>query len=111
MSTFYVLPPRPYLGRCFARYLQGVFPGLTWDSALWDNLADGLTAAAGCHPGVYVVHREELPDGEDTARALADGFGAEPGDEVIEVCAGGRVGEWTARRWRLGQALKASGVA
>ncbi len=108
MSTFYLLPPRPYLGQCFARYLQGLFPGLSWESSVWDNLADGLTNAATCHADVYVVHREELPPGEDPARALADGFGAEPGDEVIEVRAAERPGEWAARRWRVGEGRAAA---
>jgi hypothetical protein len=103
MSTFYLLPPRPYLGEHFAGYLQGLFPGLHWDSAVWANLAEGLAAAATCHAGVYVVYREELPEGEDPARALADGFGAEPGDEVIELRAG-RPGEWAVRRWCVGAA-------
>ena len=104
MSTFYLLPPRPYLGERFAHYLQSLFPGLTWDSAAWGNLADGLAAAATCHADVYVVYREELPDGEDPARALADGFGAEPGDEVIELRAASRPGELAVRHWRVGEA-------
>ncbi len=102
MSTFYLLPPRPYLGEHFASYLQGIFPGLYWDRTIWSNLAEGLAAAATCHAGVYVVYREELPDGEDPACALADGFGAEPGDEVIELRPAGRPGELAVRRWRLG---------
>jgi hypothetical protein len=103
MSTFYLLPPRPYLGERFASYLQGLFPGLRWDRAVWANLADGLAAAATCHPGVYVVYREELPVGEDVERALADGFGAEAGDEVIELRPAGRPGELTVRRWQVGR--------
>jgi hypothetical protein len=101
VSTFYLLPPRPYLGEHFAAYLQEVFPGLTWDSDVWANLADGLAAAATARPGVYVVHREELPDGEDPTQALADGFGAEAGDEVIELRAADRPGRLAARRWRV----------
>ena len=66
------------------------------------NLAEGLAAAATAHPDVYVVYREELPDGEDPARALADGFGAEPGDEVIELRAADRPGELAVRRWHVG---------
>jgi hypothetical protein len=104
MATFYLLPPRPYLGERFAAYLEGLFPGLHWDSAVWANLAEGLAAAATCHPGVHVVYREELPEGEDPARALADGFGAEPGDEVIEVRLAGRPGETAVRRWHVGAA-------
>ncbi len=104
MSTFYLLPPRPYLGEHFAGYLQTLFPGLHWDRAVWANLAEGLAAAATCHPGVYVVYREELPEGEDPARALADGFGAEPGDEVIELRVAGRPDELAIRRWHINTA-------
>jgi hypothetical protein len=99
VSTFYVLPPRPYLGRCFAGYLGQVFPGLGWEDASWTSLADALTAAATGRADVYVVHREDLPAGEDTARALIDGFGAEPGDEVVEVRAA--AGGLAAQRWRV----------
>ena len=32
----------------------------------------------------FVVHREDLPDATAVAEGLADAFGAEPGDRVIE---------------------------
>jgi hypothetical protein len=86
MSTFYVLPPRPILGERFAAFLRLVFPGLEWDAAA---LGDFLGGTAVGRPDVFVVHREDLPPGEPVARALADAFGAEPGDEVIEVRAAG----------------------
>jgi hypothetical protein len=104
VSTFYLLPPRPLLGERFAEYLQILFPGLSWDSARWPELADVLRATAVLHPDVYVVHREELPEGEPAAEALVNGFGAEPGDDVIEIRAGLRPGEVIAHRWRLGDA-------
>jgi hypothetical protein len=104
MSTFYVLPPRPLVGECFARYLQPLFPGLQWTGTVCADLADTLAATACRHPDVYVISREDLPDGEEPARALADGFGAEAGDEVIEIRSGNKPGEWTARRWRVGNA-------
>lgn len=97
MSLFFVLPPRPLLGEHFAAYLRSLFPGLDWDARARSDLAEALAAAIS-RPDVYVVFREELPDGESTHRALADGFGAEAGDEVIEVRAGSRPGELVARR-------------
>jgi hypothetical protein len=101
MSTFYLLPPRPLLGRRFAEFLKTWFPGLDWSGPACAGLAETLGVAAGAHPDVYVVHREDLPEGEEPARALVDGFGAEEGDEVIELLPGGDGAPVTARRWRL----------
>jgi hypothetical protein len=104
MSTFYLLPPRPLLAARFADYLTGLFPGLDWARTNWAELTDVLDAAAGCHPDVYVVYREDLPVGEEPAQALANGFGAEPGDEVVEVGSG--PGGLPARRWYLPEAAQ-----
>lgn len=102
MSTFYLLPPRSFLGECVAGSLRPLFPGLDWSRTACTELADTLTEVLARQAGVYVVCREELPDGESPARALADGFGAEAGDEVVEVRPGGRPGEAQACRWKIG---------
>jgi hypothetical protein len=104
VSTFYLLPPRPYLGECFAHYLQGLFPGLTWDPDVWPNLAEGLASTATCRRDVFVVYREDLPEEEDLPQALVNGFGAEAGDEIIELRASGRPGAWVVQRWHIAQA-------
>ncbi len=101
MSVFYVLPPRPLVGEHFAGYLRSLFPGLDLDDRTRPSLADALASAASGHPDVHVVFREELPEGETVRQALVDGFGAEEGDEVIEVRPGGRGGELVARRWEV----------
>jgi hypothetical protein len=101
MSTFYLLPPRPQLGQSFAAFLATWFPGLNWQQAGWGQLTETLEAAAGQHPDVYLVYHEELPEGEDPTRALVDGFGAEEGDDVIQIYPGKKAGEVTSRRWRL----------
>jgi hypothetical protein len=85
VSVFYVLPPRPLLGDHLAEYLRTWLPGLDWDAATRLNLTEAIRAAATCYPDVYLVFREELPDGVSTIQALRDAFGAEEGDEVIEV--------------------------
>src|SRR5262249_3585464 len=102
MSTFYLLPSRPVLGERFADYLKDLFPGLKWARVSWGGLADALGAVAASQPNVYVVYREELPEGETPASALADGFGAELGDEVVEIRPGMQAGEMVAHRWQLG---------
>ncbi len=101
MSIFYLMPPRPYLGDRFADFLQALFPGLAWDSTSRKGLAELLGDAAGEREGVYVVYREDLPHEASTLQALVDGFGAEAGDEVVEVRPGGRFGEIITRRWRI----------
>lgn len=85
MSKFYLLPPRPLVGRRFGEFLSSVFPGLKWDQNVWPDLANALGAAAEAHGDVFVVYREDLPSQGNTAQVLADAFGREPGDEVIEV--------------------------
>jgi hypothetical protein len=108
MATFYLLPPRPLLGERLAAFLQALLPGLDWDSGTRGNLAEavlgacvGPGAGSAAHLDVHVVYREDIPAGETPARALADGYGAEPGDEVVEVRPGARAGEFASRRWRV----------
>jgi hypothetical protein len=85
MVTFYVLPPTPMVGDLFAGYLKTWLPGLDWDTDTRENLAEAVRSAAECRPDVYVIFREDLPEGQATDEALRDAFGAEQGDEVIEV--------------------------
>ncbi|HZV03617.1 MAG TPA: hypothetical protein VE999_00875 [Gemmataceae bacterium] len=101
MSIFYLMPPRPFLGDRFADFLQTVFPGLDWDSSSRLSLAELLRDAAGERDGIYVIYRDDLPREESPALALVNGFGAESGDEVVEVRPGGRPGEVVTRRWRV----------
>lgn len=101
MSIFYLMPPRPFLGDRFASFLHTLFPGLDWDSGARTSLVELLGDAAGRN-GVYVVYRDDLPPEESAGQALIHGFGAEPGDEVVEVRPGGRSGEIITRRWRVG---------
>ena len=101
MSTFYLLPPRPVLGDRLALFLHGVLPGLDWDAATRVNLAEAVSAAAEAHPDVFVVYRDELPPEESTDEALAHGFGAAHGDEVVEVRAGRGAQDLVCRRWKV----------
>jgi hypothetical protein len=87
MATFYLLPPRACLDDAVAGFLGRLLPGVPAPG--WDCLAQSVAA-----PGVFLVTRDELPDGEPVAEALATGFGAEPGDRVVEVALGGAARAW-----------------
>jgi hypothetical protein len=89
------------LGDQLASFLHTILPGLDWDVQTRENLAAAIEAAASVHENVFVVFREDLPEGEHPALALTDAFGAEVGDEVIEVRVSNRAGELTTRRWRI----------
>ncbi|HYT91415.1 MAG TPA: hypothetical protein VEL76_22065 [Gemmataceae bacterium] len=99
MSTFYVLPPRPLPARPYADFVRGLLPGLDLSHLTWGDLGETLTSVLGARANVFLIHREDLPEGEDPARALTDGFGAEAGDEVVEVPAA--ISSAGVRRWRL----------
>jgi hypothetical protein len=101
VSRFYLLPSRPVLGERFAEFLGQWFPMLEWPSSEWTDLGERLAAAAADRGDVFVVHGDELPAGVPVAEALAEAFGAEPGDEVFELAAGERAGEMVRRYWRL----------
>jgi hypothetical protein len=105
VSTFYVLPPRSLVGEYFAGFLGTLFPGLNWTQEHWIELANLLGTTASQHPEVYVLHREDLPDGEDLTRALVDGFGAEVGDQIIEVRAATEQGDLVTQHWLLSDPL------
>src|SRR4051812_20750327 len=99
MSTFYVLPHRAVLGDFLADCVAALLPGLDWNMADRRRLAETLTEDVGRRDGVFLVSREDLPPGEYPEKGLVDGFGAEPGDEVIEVLRGGRAGEFRSQRF------------
>ena len=101
MSTFYLLPPRCLLADHLADWMARALPGVDWDVASRRHLVEVVSVAA-CRPGVFLVHRDELPPGEAVEQGLLDGFGAGPGDEVVEVRLALRAGEFVSRRWRIG---------
>jgi hypothetical protein len=103
MATFYLLPSRQALGQRFGDFLSAVFPGLSWKRGAWTDLAETLGSAAGSHAGVYVVFREDLADEHAPEESLARDFGAEPGDDIIEV----HTANLAVSRWKMG-ALVAS---
>lgn len=97
MAIFYVLPPRPLLGDLLADALATWLPGLHWDEETRENLCEAVRSAATCQPDVYLVFRDELPEGIATAEALRDVCGATEGDEIVEVRSGQTLP--LTRRW------------
>ena len=98
MATFYLLPPRACLEEAVAALLGKLLPGLPTPADAWDRLAERVAG-----PGVYLVTRDDLPDDLAPSVALVEAFGAEPGDRVVEVSAGGGA----ARAWSVGGAAAA----
>jgi hypothetical protein len=97
MATFYLLPPRPLLGDQLLDGVERLLPGLDLTVAARRRLTEAFLDALDLSGDVFLVFREDLPAGVPAEQALRDGYGAEPGDEVIEVRGGA-----AARRWRVG---------
>src|SRR5437016_1068123 len=100
MATFFLLPPRPLLEDSFMRLVSDWLPGLPVAGA-GIELADALQATISRQAGVYLIFREELPEGVEAADALRDLFGAESGDDIIELRSMGPPGSVAPRRWRF----------
>jgi len=101
MAVFYVLPPRPALGECLARLLRSYVPGVSIDSGSCADIVSTLVHESSQDEEAYVVHREDLPDGDDVSAALCDGYGAEPGDQVVLVALGSKLDEPRVRISRV----------
>ncbi|HEX4589935.1 MAG TPA: hypothetical protein VH120_08410 [Gemmataceae bacterium] len=82
MAVFYLLPSRDELARQWARYFRQWFPGLHEPAT---DFVDTIAEIVAPQPGVYVVFADDLPVDGHVWEALEDGFGASPGDRVIDV--------------------------
>ena len=85
MATFYLLPPRACLEQALGELLSRLLPGLPLPAEAWEALTERLGAGANWPADVFLVPRDDLPEGEPVAAALVAAFGAEPGDRVVEV--------------------------
>jgi hypothetical protein len=93
MATFYLLPPRALLGQ----QLLATFGIVEPESPLCTELAETIGRAVEA-AGAYVVYRDDLPPNDEDAQFLMDGFGAEVGDEVVEIVAHSAPLRWQIRR-------------
>ena len=84
MATFYLLPPRTCLDDAVSALLGKLLPGLPVPADAWEALVQHFTTLANWPGDVFLVPRDDLPEG-DPATALAECYGAEPGDRVVEV--------------------------
>ena len=89
MAVFYLLPPKSMVAQRWGCFWRMVLPGAELppgpsapDSQDWTEM---LAQSAENRPGVFVVFRDELADPKDMVNSLRDGFGAEPGDQLIDV--------------------------
>jgi hypothetical protein len=98
MATFYILPPRECLEQAAADFLARVLPGVAAPPTLWESILDTATGSAR---DLYVLHREDLPGEGELADDLAAGFGAEPGDAIIEVGLAVGTAPARVRRWTM----------
>lgn len=92
MATFYLLPPRACLDDAVTGLLARLLPGLPAPAEPWEAVAGQLSARWPAD--VYLVPADDLPADEPPADALAAGYGAEPGDRVVEVRLAGAAREW-----------------
>lgn len=99
MATFYLLPPRECLEQAIGDILARLLPGLPIPAESWEAVTERIGSAAGWPADVFLVPRDDLPEGEPVAEALESAFGAEFGDRVIEVSLAR--GPSAARTWVL----------
>jgi hypothetical protein len=85
VATFYLLPPRPQPASRYNAFVQHLLPGMSDAKSTWGELAEVLTATLARTDDIYLVHRDDLPPGEEPELALIQGFGAEAGDRVVVI--------------------------
>ncbi len=107
MSTFVVLPPRECLEQAAAEFVCRLMPGIAAPATLWETLLDHVASAS---VDTYFVHREDLPREGHLADDLAAGYGAESGDEVIEVGLSLGAAPARLRRWVVTPAVSEPGA-
>ena len=84
MATFYLLPSRESLVAALGSFVGPLLPGLPLADDAWDRFAEHLSASGRWPADVFLIPRDDLPAEESVYESLVNGFGAEPGDRVIE---------------------------
>jgi hypothetical protein len=103
MTSFYLLPPRSYLGQRLAIVLRGLFPGQEWSRGDWADLAEGLAAAFAKTENSFVLFSDDVAEDAPLDEVLQRDFGAQPGDEIVSVRLGATLSEVSSHAWLLGK--------
>ena len=108
MAVFYILPPRVQVGHHFQEFLASMFPGQSWLSSDWPDLAEALAQAAEGQPSVYVVFADDLDETIGIDASVVRDFGAEAGDEVVVVRPERNIPVVQVERRRVGDQTRAA---
>ena len=102
MATFLVLPPSEVLEHSINECLGRILPGFPVPAGMWERIVRDMTAERDANSAdpLFVLHREDLAD-ECVAESLANGFGAERGDAVVEIDTPRSTGAGRSRTWRI----------
>jgi hypothetical protein len=111
MATFLVLPPRELIEHAVAEFAGRLLPGFPVPAGLWERFVDDLVSAneTDADGHVFVLHREDLSDGS-VNDSLVEGFGAEPGDCVVEIDSPRPNQPGKSRRWAVGGVRRSEAI-
>lgn len=105
MATFYILPPRECLEQAIAAFCARVLPGVPIESSTCESFLTALTDERADEDDAYFLHREDLPTSDAHDADLTEGFGAEPGDAVVEIGLAAGSTPARVRRWVIGSTV------
>jgi len=91
MADFILLPPRPVIGEEIARVIRPYMPGVRLTASDCMRFLENVVEAS--RGRTFLVHREDLPEGEGVVTAIRNGFGADTGDRIVQISVSNRVGE------------------
>lgn len=97
VATFVILPPRELLEHAIHGSVEALLPGFPVPPGLWERILGEVIVGSEVHP----LHREDLPESDDIGTTLAEGFGAEPGDHVVETSLPRGRDPGPVRTWRV----------
>jgi hypothetical protein len=88
MSRFIILPPREVIEHHLATFVGGWLPGVPLPVDLWQTLLNAAIGYPTDDSPFYVIHRCELPSSGSIMEDVMELYGAESGDEIIEITPG-----------------------